>query len=171
MCNLTGYLVKSPFMMREARINNGQPRILKGCADEEDDFHVITQCTNNCKEDCKFKYYISDKKVIKAFDWAISSIFIRHNGMPDIFVRHIPEITFLSFISNFGGLLGMWLGLSMFTILKSITFQFYNMINNFNNKHRKNVQINNLIQVNLNRGNIKPCSCRRPSHVFRLSHF
>ena len=47
--------------MRKSRLCNGQPRILKEYADEEDDFYVITQCTNHCKEDCKFKYYIADK--------------------------------------------------------------------------------------------------------------
>ena len=45
---------------------------------------------------------------------------ILHNSMPDITIRYIPEMPLLTFICNFGGILGMWLGLSFYTIFDII---------------------------------------------------
>ena len=45
---------------------------------------------------------------------------IQHNQLPDVLVRHMPEMSFISFVSNFGGLLGMWLGLSVLIIFDNI---------------------------------------------------
>ena len=41
---------------------------------------------------------------------------MKHSSFPDILITHLPEITFNAFVCNFGGLLGLWLGLSVFTI-------------------------------------------------------
>jgi hypothetical protein len=43
-------------------------------------------------------------------------VHISHNRLPDQEIRHMPEITFVSFLSSFGGLAGMWLGLSVFAL-------------------------------------------------------
>ena len=168
MCDLQGYLVKSPFMLRKDRIENEEYHILKDCPNEEDDFKVITQCTNQCRDDCKFKYFLFDSKTIKRFDHLVASIFIRHNGMPDVFIRHIPEITSLSFISNFGGLLGMWLGLSLLTMFNNLTIYFYKLLMNINN----NVKIDNfqLNYFNTTHINTHQQSNRR-SHQTKIRHF
>ena len=163
MCALQGYLVKSPFMLRKKRIMNEQAHILKGCPNEDDDFKVITQCTNQCKDDCKFKYYLFDSKTIKRFDAWVSSIFIRHNGMPDVFIRHIPEITSLSFISNFGGLLGMWLGLSILTTFNNVTLHFYKLLVNITSSIKNyNIKIDKLVLGNSSNKPIR--------HSLRWSH-
>ena len=170
MCDLEGYLVKSPFMMRKDRIKNEQAKILKGCPNEEDDFKVITQCTNQCKDDCKFKYYLFDSTTIKKFPHPVASIFIRHNGIPDVFIRHIPEITHLSFISSFGGLLGMWLGLSILTIFNKMTLQFYQIFIKLNKSYTNNIKIDRLMLVNF-RSNMKPNEApMRRLHLLRMRH-
>ena len=46
---------------------------------------------------------------------------INHNEMPDITIRYIPEMPLLTFICNFGGILGMWLGISFYSIVENIT--------------------------------------------------
>ena len=40
--------------------------------------------------------------------------------MPDIFIRSVPEITFIQFVCSFGGLMGMWLGISILVIFDDI---------------------------------------------------
>ena len=44
-----------------------------------------------------------------AWGKSFRTINIEHNRLPDIIVSYYPEITFIGFISNFGGLLGLWL--------------------------------------------------------------
>ena len=56
---------------------------------------------------------------------------IVHNKLPDIFLTHIPEVSFIEFICNFGGLLGMWLGFSVWTILDDVTKLFIKFILKF----------------------------------------
>ena len=45
---------------------------------------------------------------------------IKHSKIPDVLITHLPEITFNAFVCNFGGLLGLWLGLSVFAIFRGI---------------------------------------------------
>ena len=60
-----------------------------------------------------------------------------HNGYPDIVIEYIPEISLIAVIGNFGGLLGMWLGVSVLSSL-DITINLTKhirklFIKNFNN--------------------------------------
>ncbi len=71
---------------------------------------------------------------------------IKHNKIPDILITHLPEITFNAFVCNFGGLLGLWLGLSVFAIFSEfrdiciaifgkrqlIVYNYHNFVTNFN---------------------------------------
>ena len=57
--------------------------------------------------------------------------------MPDILIRYIPEITFNSFACNFGGLLGMWLGVSILSIIS----HFKSVIINYKNYNSNHVNI------------------------------
>ena len=56
-----------------------------------------------------------------------NEIYISHSEYPDTFVKHIPEMDMISFICNFGGLLNMWLGLSIFGIFND-TFSLFSKI-------------------------------------------
>ena len=73
-------------------------------------------CDTKCKKDCKFTHYQNDsQQIFRDKNEVFTFINIKHNSAPDILVTHSPEITFNAFVCNFGGLLGLWLGLSVFT--------------------------------------------------------
>jgi hypothetical protein len=76
----------------------------------------LKECTKECQYDC-------DKQIInfnvKRYDKLSksesnmkSTIYISHSRLPDQKIQYLPEMSFVSFIANFGGLAGMWLGLS-----------------------------------------------------------
>ena len=58
----------------------------------------------------------------KRYNPNVENIKIIHSEYPDIFIEHIPEMSLISFLCNFGGLLGMWLGLSLFGIFNEIFY-------------------------------------------------
>ena len=88
-------------------------------SDSPERFTFITQdCHRMCKHNCKYTYFMYDinkinntEKYTNLTDKS-SYLTIQHNRLPDLFVRHVPETTFISFVGNFGGLLGMWLGIN-----------------------------------------------------------
>ena len=69
------------------------------------------------------------------------------NSLPNVIVHHMPEMSFLSFICCFGGLLGMLLGTSLLEILthlwlltkqvfvKLISINIFNQISNYENNN------------------------------------
>ena len=72
------------------------------------------------------------KKTTKTEAIVSTEIQIRHNGLPDVDLKHLPETTFIEFIFNFGGLLGMLLGLSMVSFNDIISKIFkHGSISNF----------------------------------------
>ena len=76
-------------------------------------------CTQKCRMDCNYRYYILEHKEMEIKNYKNylgTLITIRHGNLPDILIKYLPQTTFLSFICNFGGLLGMWLGLSILAI-------------------------------------------------------
>ena len=99
--------------------------------------YIENVCSQRCKPDCSAKQFLfeiskSDENLIK--DAIIISLI--HGSIPDVIVRHIFEMSLISFVCNFGGLLGMWLGLSLLSISKQIleTIRRFSRINaiNFN---------------------------------------
>ena len=85
---------------------------------------IREQCLKQCKEDCSFSYYLYDITSVQTtstYDtYKLSTITIQHNHIPDVCLRHLPETTFISFISCFGGLLGMWLGINALLIFDKL---------------------------------------------------
>ena len=65
---------------------------------------------------------------------------VQPNGRPNIIIEHFAEITILSMFCNFGGLIGMYLGVS----LQTITYDSWQII-------RKNLM--NYLSVRNNRIN------------------
>ena len=82
---------------------------------------ITKNCHRLCKQDCNYSYFIYDINKINNYanadpTFKFSLVTLQDNRLPDLFVRHIPETTFVAFVGNFGGLLGMWLRLSSLMI-------------------------------------------------------
>ena len=103
---------------------------------------IYSSCYKQCPKDCSFEYYSKDiKSVLSNVNLDRIKIILFHSDMPDITVNYVPDMTLLSLICNFGGLLGMWLGLSllvMFEDFKNIVTKIIqsrktnNILNQFN---------------------------------------
>ena len=107
-----------------------------------------------CPFDCEFNYFDWDLREIYKHEKyksnhlrGILKVDFKHNRLPNQLIESIPEITFISFVSNFGGLLGMWLGMSCMTAFR-LLYQIFNQLfikkifkiynnNNNNNNIRK----------------------------------
>lgn len=95
---------------------------------------VINKCQVKCKLDCVSRYYNFDVTLKERFgpkdkvllsDWNRGSLlFIGHNQLPDQITEHIEDMTFVDFFGTFGGLFGVWLGLSAIAI-------FHFLLNHF----------------------------------------
>ena len=132
-------IINAPFIMqtlfrREHFDKIWVPRSPYTYSDSPERFTFITQdCHRMCKHNCKYSYFIYDislknntAKYTKLTDKS-SYLTIQHNRLPDLFVRHIPETTFISFVGTFGGLLGMWLGINGLMIF-DIAYKFMKRI-------------------------------------------
>ena len=90
-----------------------------------------------------------------------SVITIQHNRLPDLFVSYIPETTFVSFVGNFGGLLGMWLGISVISIFDDVFNLFNNLLTTIKRSRAKkkklfvqrNIYLMNNLTLNINNPN------------------
>ena len=84
---------------------------------------ITENCKLQCKPACQTSYFVYDIKYIHILSKnqfeTLTRINIHHDHLPDIYIRHLPEMTIISFISNFGGLLGIWLGISVFLIFEN----------------------------------------------------
>ena len=85
------------------------------------------ECQNQCPVTCVNHVYILDliadrnelpQSLKKPFPH--SAITMKPNQLPDQTTQHTSAVTFVQFISSFGGLLGMWLGLSRVTVLNYV---------------------------------------------------
>ena len=92
-------------------------------------------CMDKCRPECHNRYYNNDfdSQEITDTDY-LTFIYIHHNQLPDQLTEHIEDMSFIDFFGTFGGLLGIWLGLSAFAIFKT-------MFNWMKKKYRK-TQIN-----------------------------
>ena len=84
------------------------------------------KCRNKCRKDCMFRYYTWTHKEFNYILYRNEEVFaidvqIHHNYLPDVVIKYIEQTSFISFVCNFGGLLGMWLGLSIMVIFGSIS--------------------------------------------------
>ena len=105
--------------------------------------NVDNRCKNKCKIECQSSYYRFDQvdrlgaqvfsvednnDIIMSYAMGMRlTSFLRHSSSPDLIVRHYPEVTFLSLMCNFGGLLSMWTGLSILIICRQ-TFKYLSFI-------------------------------------------
>jgi hypothetical protein len=78
-------------------------------------------CEISCPKNCYEVHY--DFEVIRKHSDTPPDqygIMIMHNQHPDQTIEHRPIMTWIEMISSFGGILGMWLGLSFALILENI---------------------------------------------------
>ena len=108
---------------REHRSSFGNISIsLFGDFDFEDEAYDI--CSEKCKPDCNTRLYFTQINKINDLSYLLKEdiyqILIKRSPIPEIIVRHSFEMTLISFVCNFGGLLGMWLGFSVLSISEHI---------------------------------------------------
>ena len=121
-------------------------------------------CERQCQPDCQDYYYSYDitllgynqDNIMLGFN-SVFDIRLQHNRLPDVLVRHMPEMTFIAFVSNFGGLLGMWLGMSALIIFDNIlwfTKRVFKAISKSDNSSKVFIIQNNLATMNVNNNTI-----------------
>ena len=93
---------------------------------------MLDFCSQKCKPDCSTKKYLIELKepVVDEPNQLKHNVKIEfeHNSIPDIIIRYSFEMTLMSLVWNFGGLLGMWLGFSILFISKDIFDTFRRII-------------------------------------------
>ena len=138
----TSFLLRAEYLDQLEKFNKSKPILyyIRG----DPGIEMKQECTKQCRPPCHISYFVYDigsfTKLSDSDTDKTTIINIQHNHIPDVYLRHLPEITFISFISNFGGLLGMWLGMSVLLICKNIQLVF----NHFHNLMSK-PKSNNLI--------------------------
>ena len=102
---------------------------------------ALVNCSKQCNFNCNYKYYPANIQRINYIeDFSSSDVIMEHNTMPDILIKYIPESSLISFACNFGGLLGMWLGLSFLSIIENFIDSIFKLkfdritINSFSNR-------------------------------------
>ena len=99
---------------------------------------IELDCVQMCKVECNFNYHSFE---IERSESEHRALFIRHSESPDVFVCHVPEIILMAFVCSFGGLLGMWLGLSLFAIFNNIFYLINKVVNSKKINYNVNVHV------------------------------
>ena len=180
-CKIKEGIVGSRYILRREVLEQDQFRELSFtkdeyiCQDQVED-EAKSMCEKECKPDCIFKYYSVLNETLDNNNWDghyLIKIIIEHNSNPDVYIKYVPQTTLLSLICNFGGLLGMWLGLSfLHTITELLTF-----FQRFCTKHGISINIfkgtifsqNNQIIMNFERTNA--FNRRRYFDAFSNGHY
>ena len=119
-CNFTDFAPFTQLWRKDLLRANSHFRIEKSFCGYP--WKTRTDCFNECRPDCKFKYFLwSRTERNRTADWEKPLLIeIRHSPFPDVTIKYSPQISFLSFVCNFGGLLGIWLGLSIVAIFNRV---------------------------------------------------
>ena len=87
-------------------------------------YEILEICYDQCHKECHIEYYSFTINKLKEDKMNRIHLQLRHISMPDLTIRHIPEMPLLTFFCNFGGILGMWLGVAFVDILN----RFWNLL-------------------------------------------
>ena len=117
--------------------------------DQEENAFLL--CDKQCPLECHFTYYFTTIEKSKfPFESYIFMTF-SHGSMPDIYIRHIPEMPLMTFICNFGGILGMWLGVAFIDILQYFRLKFMRIHNTYQSCFNTFIQpVNNFVYLTNN---------------------
>ena len=84
-------------------------------------------CESKCRSDCVNRYYknqikIRDPRRYYNSDMPLNTtrIVYYHNNIPDQVTEHLEKMSFVDFYGNFGGLVGVWLGFSIATVISDL---------------------------------------------------
>ena len=178
LCNLKGFVGSDQMLRRELlRANSDMSITNRYCGGE---LKTKAECFNECRPDCKYKYYLFEKK---EFKWDMGhklTIDMRHSRVPDVIIKYSAQLSFISFVCNFGGLLSMWLGLSILSIFNSglelvqnliVNRKLYLAKLNFKTEVNQNNLINNnLVQIHLNVQPVEPWLINKNKERCRKVH-
>lgn len=110
-------------------------------------YYLREVCNQKCKEECYQAYYLLENKQTRTLNkhtypiypavFSLVVVSLEPSSMPNVIVNHLPEMTFLSVFCSFGGLMGMWLGVSILAtidnLLRIIKIAYYKIVSvNFN---------------------------------------
>ena len=144
-CHVTLMMKQKHLAYRRTQFPGEVPNITCDLGHEEW-FFKEEECQRKCPDECHQEYYFVD---IKMTDQLPSSIPLKNRSLeinivpssrPKIVINHLPEMTLMSLVCNFGGLLGIWLGVSALASLnycwKIFKFIFSKLttINSFTNE-------------------------------------
>ena len=133
-CNLTGLYNSRIDLFRREFLEQNQLELSEVNCEHNNKYQEIrANCMDECKMDCHYSYYLFDKisEVDHLFHHDIfTGLTINHNGMPDIFIKHVPETQMITVLCNLGGVLGMWLGISILSIFESTVSIVFNLFRN-----------------------------------------
>ena len=144
-------------------------QIEQDCIDSESKREMIMlKCLDNCQDDCSFKYYPFQLNNVGKYETRKTKIILEHNELPDILVEQNPEMNFTTFVCNFGGLLGMLLGLSFLSIIKHILLITRNIaMHKLSNIKKRSIKQELSIIKTYNCNNRKLCN--RRNYNYNLS--
>ena len=90
-----------------------------------DYYKMRETCMVKCPDECYHVYYLLQTKEIKfhkSLIWTSNpnQVNLIQSNLPTIIIKQLPEMSLISLLCNFGGLLGMWLGVSLLTTFNNI---------------------------------------------------
>ena len=117
---------------------------------------TLKKCQDNCNRECHFSYYSYTIDNMGEMNADRIIFDIKHNLMPDLQIEVIPEMTLMTFVCNFGGILGMWLGVSFFSIFDRLL-------------HTLSIRLMKIFNLNINNLQMKLIFNERQTHFRRVN--
>ena len=122
-------------LFRAEKILNNKEDIISPCNLSEKHSRFMKrlklECSNIWQKDCNTLFFNLNSHSNKVNSERTISFRINHGGTPDIILTYLPETTFLSLVCNFGGLLGMWMGMSILSISEQLIIIFQKHVYNY----------------------------------------
>ena len=114
-------LRKSPYLLFRDQITNLSYSKNRQCKGVDNYIEIVSFCNDKCEEDCYQTHYLTSVEKIGGPNLIRVKnergvIDMKPNSNPNILIEHFAEITFISLICNLGGLIGMYLGISLESI-------------------------------------------------------
>lgn len=86
-------------------------------------------CESQCPRNCFESHYDYEIQTRKGDHFRMNhnefSINLEHNRFPDQVIEHKPIMDWITLVSNWGGLLGMWMGLSVLYMCNKFLDQMF----------------------------------------------